>query len=201
MSKKKFAAIALDQKHATYVVHVGSFSSDTSFRFSILELNVYTFRRPQISSLIAEEASTKVSNNYVDFADKFFPSLVSKPLEHTGINNHTIKLVDGQQPPYRPIYSLWPVELETLKVYIKTNLDNGFIRPSKSPADAPILFKRKSDSFHRLCVNYSGLYNLTIKNRLPLVGELLDKLERARRFTQLDLTITYYWVKICEGDK
>ena len=95
------------------------------------------------------------------------------------------------------------MELETLKAYIETNLANGFIRPSKSPAGAPILFDWKSDGSLWLCVNYRGLNNLTIKNRypLPLIGESLDRLGRAKRFTQLDLTSAYHRMRIREGDE
>ena len=95
------------------------------------------------------------------------------------------------------------MELETLKAYIETNLANGFIRPSKSPAGAPILFDRKSNGSLRLCVDYRGLNNLTIKNRypLPLIGESLDRLGRAKRFTQLDLTSAYHRMRIREGDE
>ena len=42
--------------------------------------------------------------------------------ENTGINEHAIKLKDGKQPSYGPIYSLEPVELETLKIYIEIYL-------------------------------------------------------------------------------
>ena len=35
------------------------------------------------------------------------------------------------------------MELETLKIYIKTHLKTGFIRPSKSPVSASILFDKK----------------------------------------------------------
>ena len=77
--------------------------------------------------------------------DIFSLDLASKLREHTEINNHTIKLVNDQHSPYRPIYSLRPVELKTLKAYIKTNLANGFIRLSKLPAGASILFKQKLD--------------------------------------------------------
>ena len=111
--------------------------------FSPLELNVHPFRRPQVSNLIAKEALTKVSAKYLDFADIFFLDLASELLEHTGINNHAIELVNGQQPFYGPIYSLKSVELETLKAYIETNLANRFIRASKSPVGAPILFNWK----------------------------------------------------------
>ncbi len=74
--------------------------------------------------------------------------------ETTGINEHAIELIDGKQPPYGPIYALSPVELETLKAYIETHLLTGFIRPSKSPASAPILSDKKPDGSLRLCVDY-----------------------------------------------
>ena len=119
------------------------------------------------------------------------------------MNEHAIKLEEGKQPPFGPIYSLGTVELETLKTYIETNLANDFIRPSKSPTGAPILFDQKPDGNLRLCVDFWGLNNITIQNRypLPLIGELLDRLSRAKRFTQLDLTNVYYRMRICEGDK
>ncbi len=82
------------------------------------------------------------------------PKLAIELSEHTGINDHVIELVDNRQPPYGPIYSLGLVELETLKAYNKNNLANGFIKPSKSPAGAPILFDKKPDGSLRLCVDY-----------------------------------------------
>ncbi len=138
-------------------------------------------KRAQIAHLKANEAPTKVPSEYVDFADVFSPKLAVELLEHTGINNHAIELVDDRQLPYGPIYSLGPMELETLKAYIENNLASGFIKPSKFPAGALILFDKKPDSSLKLCVNYQGLNNLTIKNRypLPLVGESLDRLGRA----------------------
>ena len=136
----------------------------------------------------------KLSNKYVNFADVFFSDLVSKFIKHNGINNYTIKLVNGQQPFYGLIYYLRLVEFESLKAFIEINLANGFIRPFKSSASTPILFDQKLDRFLRLCVNYRGFNNFTIKNwyPLPLVGDLLDKLRRARRFTQLDFINAYY---------
>ena len=104
--------------------------------------------------MIAKKAPTKIPTKYSDFVDIFSPDLAFKLPKHTGINNHAIELVDGQQPPYGPIYSLEPVELETLKAYIETNLANDFIKLCKSPAGAPILFNQKSNGFFLLCVDY-----------------------------------------------
>ena len=101
------------------------------------------------------------------------------------MNKHTIKLKESKQLPFGPIYSLRSVELETLKTYIQTNLANGFIQPSKSPAKTFILFNKKPDKSLRFCINYWGLNNLIIKNRylLPLIGKSLDQLGRAKQFT------------------
>ena len=145
MSKKKFATTALDTEHETYVIYIGSISSVVLFSSFPPNTDIHPFRKPQISSLIAEEAFTKVPAKYSDFTDIFSPDLVSKVLKYSGINNYAIKLVDCQQLPYEPIYSLKSVELKTLKAYIETNLANGFIRLSKLPATAPILFDQKSN--------------------------------------------------------
>ncbi len=47
--------------------------------------------------------------------------------KNTDMNEHAIKLIEGKQPPYGPLYALNLVELETLKTYIKTHLKTGFI--------------------------------------------------------------------------
>ena len=204
VGKKEFAAAALNPEHEIYIIYIASLKSTplTSLRSTLL--NVYPFRRPQISGLIVKEALIKVPAKYSDFADVFSSDLTSKLPKQSRINNYAIELVKSyQQLSFGPIYSLGLVELETLKAYIETNLVNRFIRSFKSPVGAPILFDRKSDGFLLLCVNYWGLNNLTIKNRypLPLIEKSLDKLRRARWFTQLDLTSTYHQMRIRKGDK
>ena len=92
VKKKEFAAAALDPEHETYVVYVGSVSSDASPSSS--PLDVHPLKRSQISSLIAETATTKVPAEYLDFADDFFLDLASELLEYTGINDHAIELVN-----------------------------------------------------------------------------------------------------------
>ena len=123
--------------------------------------------------------------------------------ENTSINKHAIKLQDGKQPLYRPIYSLRPVELKTLKTYIETHFKTGFIQPSKSLAGAPILFDKKPNGSLWFCVNYQGLNNLMIKNQypLPLIGETLNQLGRAKRFTRFNLTSAYHQMRIREGNE
>ena len=157
----------------------------------------------QIGALLFNEAPTEVSAEYSDYSNVFSAENAAELPENNGINEHAIKLKEGKQPLFGPIYSLGQVELETLKTYIETNLANGFIRPFKSPAEAPILFDRKPDGRLRLYVDYWGLNNITIKNQypLPLIGESLDRPGQAKQFTQFDLTNAYHWIRICEGDE
>ena len=95
-----------------------------------------------------------VPDNYSDFADVFLEKLANVLLKRIGVNKHAIKLEEGKQPSYMPIYSLGPVEFKTLKIYIKIILGNGFIRASKIPAGTPILFVCKADGSLWLYVNY-----------------------------------------------
>ena len=94
---KKFAAVALNPKYETFVIHIASLSSTplvTFLSFTPLNADIHPFHKPQISSLIAEGAFTIISNKYIDFIDIFSPDLASKLPKHIGINEYTIKLVD-----------------------------------------------------------------------------------------------------------
>ena len=146
---------------------------------------VHPSKKAQIAYFKANKALIKVFSEYADFIDVFSPKLVVELPEHTRINDLIIELVDDQQPSYGLMYSLEPMELKMLKIYIKNNLANSFIRPSKSVVGTFILFDKKPDKSLRLYVNYQGLNNLIIKNRyfLLLVDKLLDQLGQAQRFT------------------
>lgn len=131
VEKKEFTVVIFDPEDKIFIVHIMSFASSD---------NIHLFCRIQIAFLKADETSTIVFSKHSNFANVFAPELAVELSEDTGINNHTINFVDGKQPSYRQIYRLEPVELEILKTYIKTNLVNGFIRPSKSLANILILF-------------------------------------------------------------
>ena len=137
---------------------------------------MYSKKQAQVKALIFDEALIEVSTEYSNYNNVFSAKNAAKLPKNNRMNEHAIKLEEGKQPLFRPIYSLILVELEMLKTYIKNNLANGFIRLSKFPTSAPILFDQKLDRCFCLCVDYWGLNNITIKNQypLPLIGELLD---------------------------
>ena len=121
IDKKEFAKPALDEEFETFVVYVAAMEGP------LAGMAIHPLREAQILALIQDEAPTKVLSKYADYADVFSFDLAMELPENTSINEHAIKLQNGKQPPYGPIYSLGPVELETLKTYIKTHLKTGFI--------------------------------------------------------------------------
>ena len=70
------------------------------------------------------------------------------------MNKYIIELDENKQPLFGLIYSLKSIKLEILKIYIKTNLINSFIQPSKFFAKAFIFFDKKSNKSLHLYVNY-----------------------------------------------
>ena len=189
---KKFAKAALDKNVEAFVMHVSSLGS---------KMNIHLAKKAQLALLLNKKVT--VPTGYSDFADVFSEKLANVLPERTGANEHAIKLEEGKQPSYGPIYSLGPVELEALKTYIKTNLANSFIRTSKLLASAPILFIYKPNGSRCLYVNYQELNNLTLKNwyPLPLIGKSLDWFSWAKQFKQLNKISAYYWRRIKEGDE
>ena len=137
---------------------------------------VHFKKQAQVGALLFDKALIKVPVEYFDYSNIFSVENIAKLLENIRINEHIIELEEGKQPPFNLIYSLGLVELEILKIYIETNLANGFIWPSKSLAEALILFDRKSDRSLCFYINYWGLNNITIKNQylLPLISQSLD---------------------------
>ena len=184
----------LDLDQETFIVHV-------AILFSSIE--VYPDWEVQTPALITNKAPMTIPAEYLDLENVFSKESAAVLPERIEINTHAIDLEKGKQLLCRPIYSLGPIELETLKTYIKTNLANDFICPLKSSAGTLILFDKKPDGSLWLYIDYRGLNNIIIKNRysLPFVGESLDYLDRAKQFTQLDLTSAYHQIKIKEGNK
>lgn len=133
-------------------------------------------KEAQVGTLIFDEASIIDFAKYSNYSNILWVKNTAELLEYTRINNYTIKQKESNKPPFGSIYSLEPIELKTLKTYIKTMLANGVIWPFKCPTKAFILFNWKPERNFYLCVNYRGLNKLIIKNwyLLQLIGKLFD---------------------------
>ncbi len=135
-----------------------------------------------------------------EYQDIFPDELTSLPPERELV--HEIELIPGAQPIARSPYKMSPSESLELKNQINQLLEQGFIKPSVSPWGAPVLFQKKKDGTFRLCIDFRGLNQCTIKNKYPLprIDELLDRLGKAKVFSKIDLRSGYYQVRIRDED-
>jgi hypothetical protein len=146
-----------------------------------------------------KETIPPVYQGYLHLFDQKDPTELPPHRNH----DHHIPLIEDKTPPFEAIRALDEKKLRALKEYIETNLKIGRIRPSKSPAGAPIHFALKKDGSLRLCVDYRGLNAITVKDRmpLPLISEALDRLVHAKIFTKLDIKDAYHNLRIAKGDE
>jgi hypothetical protein len=131
-----------------------------------------------------------------------FPSALPDGLPPSREVDHRIELIPGSSPPSRPTLRLSATELAELKKQLAELEAAGFIRPSKSPFGAPILFVKKKDGTMRMCIDYRALNRITVKNSYPLprVDELFDRLQGARYFSKIDLRSGYHQIRIAPED-
>jgi RNase H-like domain found in reverse transcriptase/Reverse transcriptase (RNA-dependent DNA polymerase)/Integrase zinc binding domain/Integrase core domain/Chromo (CHRromatin Organisation MOdifier) domain/Retroviral aspartyl protease len=172
---------------------------------SVVTANATSSASPTHSTLTTTpDPLSAIPEKYRSFEDlKTFSKVVADTLPPHRPYDHAIELEPGTSPPFGPIYSLSATELHALREYLDENLAKGFIRPSTSPAGAPILFVKKKDGGLRLCVDYRGLNKITRKNKyaIPLINELRDRLHAARIFTKLDIRNAYYNIRIRQDDE
>ena len=104
-----------------------------------------------------------------------------------------IDLEDDTPPVHRSLYKLSPLELEEVHKQIQYMFEHGFIHPSDSPYDAPVLFAPKKDGGLRFCIDYRWLNKRIVRNQypLPLPEEMLDHLGGAKVFSKIDLKSGY----------
>lgn len=165
--QKKLCNSNFGSKQKAFVIHV---------IFLGLEAKILILPACETQIVLLWVEKVTIPAEYLDYSEVFSKKSAAELPKRSDLNKYLINLELGKQPLYSLIYSLRPVELETFKTYIKISWPSGLIWSFKSLAEVPILFVQKPDSNFRLCVNYRGLKNITIKNLylLPLISKLLN---------------------------
>ena len=122
-----------------------------------------------------------------EFLDVFPPELSGLSLEREV--EFCIDLIPGTSPVSITPYRMAPAELAELRTQLDDLLDKGFIKPSTSPWEVPVLFVKKHYGALRLCVDYHQSNKVTIKNKYPLprIEDLFDQLGGCYYFSKIDL--------------
>src|SRR5258708_18744603 len=137
------------------------------------------------SQRLAEEAQAQRANppgsavpeHYKDFTDIFSEEAFAH-LPPRKACDHAIELHPNAKLPRGRMFPLSPAEQKELDEFLRENLANGHIHPSKSPIRVPVFFIKKKEA--SLCLvqvqHYQKLNEITIKIKnsypLPLVSTL-----------------------------
>ncbi|GKE15669.1 putative reverse transcriptase domain-containing protein, partial [Tanacetum coccineum] len=135
-----------------------------------------------------------------NFPGVFSEDLSGLPLSHDV--EFCIDPIPGAMPVSKSPYRLAPTEMQELSNQLKELQEKGFIRPSSSPWEAPVLFMKNKDGLFSMCIDYRELNKLTIKNRYPLprIDELFDQLQGSRYFSKIYIRSGYHQLRVREED-
>ena len=117
--------------------------------------------------------------------------------------DHAIDLIPGKTMKNSGIYHLTPSKSTALKEYITEHLQKGYIHPLSLSMASPFFFIDKKDGKLWPVQDYCKLNEITVKNvaPLPLIPDLVNKLQGARYFTKLDVHWGYNNIRIKKGDE
>ncbi|KAH9266280.1 hypothetical protein BASA83_010654 [Batrachochytrium salamandrivorans] len=169
---------------------------DTTVTIDAMEADVYPF----VETLTLSDHPVP-PEILADFATVFSQSEADILPEHREFDC-SIDLKPGVEPSHGKIYQLTREEDTVLQEWISDNLRKGAIRSSSSPHGAPCFFVKQKDKL-RLCMDYRGLNQNTVKDRnpIPLISEMLRTLSTGKVFTTLDLRGAYNLLRIRKGDE
>ena len=164
-------------------------------------------RQTQASKLAEKEQSSKKAMPLPEHYQKHahvFSEQEAQRFPGPRLWDHAIEL-KKDAPATLPgkIYALTQDEQKALQEFIKEHVQKGYIRPSKSPYAAPFFFIKKKDGRLRPVQDYRRLNEWTIRNRypLPLISELISRVQGASLFSKFDIRWGYNNVRIKEGDE
>jgi hypothetical protein len=147
--------------------------------------------------------NTPVSNPVNKLLQQFqdiFEAPTGLPPQRAG--DHQIPLLPGAKPPNIRPYRMSHSPKDTVEQIIQEMLRNKEIRISTSPYSSPIILVKKKHKSWRLCTDFRGLNEQTVKNKfpIPVIEDLLDELQGAVIFSKFDLRSGYHQIRMNEAD-
>ena len=114
-----------------------------------------------------------------------------------------IELEPGARPVNVRQYRLTPKEQEALLTKVEEFVARGWIEPSVSAWNSPVLFVPKPNGSLRFCVDFRFINRTTVKDSFPQPqqSEMFDKMMGANLFSALDLCSGFYQIPLNKASR
>lgn len=156
------------------------------------------------NSHLNEEEKQQLTNLLTNFQDLFQPP--DNKLSFTTKIKADIRTTDDN-PIYSKSYPYPQALKQEVEKQINKLLNDGIIRPSRSPYNSPIwIVPKKSDASnekkYRLVIDFRKLNTKTISDRYPIpdTSTVLANLGKNKYFTTLDLASGFHQIPMSEKD-
>lgn len=107
-----------------------------------------------------------------------------------------------ETPVMAPLYRLGSEKEKLASEFIEKYLEEGIIRPSKSPWRSPVTIAPKKGGKGRFCIDYRRLNDVTVRDAYPMprVEELIGALNGACYFSKMDAESGYHQIDMDPAD-
>lgn len=148
---------------------------------------------------VSHEHKVILNNILAKYPQCFSQSLTT--LGKTSCVELGIELTSNKPVCLRP-YRMSESEKQTTRELTDELLNSGIIRHSSSAYASPALLVDKASGAKRLCVDYRQLNKITVKEKypMPVIEDLIDRLQGCKYYTSLDLKSGYHQVCVKEED-
>ncbi|XP_070384476.1 uncharacterized protein [Dermacentor albipictus] len=145
-----------ERRHIVRGTAVAYFDELTSIQDCLsVEHATATMAMPAPVVDISPTLSPVERNSLLELIDEFKSCFSSTSrVGQTPLTKHRILTEADARPIWQNPYCVAPKECEAIQTQVKTMLENGAIRPSKSPWASPVVLVKKKDGSLRFCVYY-----------------------------------------------
>lgn len=152
---------------------------------------------------LSETSLGKSQKDQLEKLIQKFADIFNDQNGRTNTLQHQINLLPGSKPINSPPYRYSPAKREAIEQNLSDMMEEGIIKPSKSPWASPVVLAPKKDGSMRFCVDYRKLNAITIRDAYPIprIDDTLDSLQEARYLSTLDLRSGYWQVAMDKESK